>query len=178
MNSATSSSCEGSSERLFSGSAALLSDFDLASCLVVSGHASEFCDRFVGAFRESLPASLALCLSAARLLLNAVFDTVFLSLSAPSSFEVLHSALGFATRLWTWSSRSHLRDRVPFGSSLFSLLLYVRVSCLDVVVAEMLLSFVQFSRNSLSSVVGNASACSGPTPFVCELLVQVRHHVT
>ena len=40
VNSATSSSCEGSSERLFSGSATLLSDFDLASCLVVSGHAS------------------------------------------------------------------------------------------------------------------------------------------
>ena len=29
---------------------------------------------------------------------------------------------------------------------------------------------------TLSSVVDNASACSGHTPFVCELLAQVRHH--
>ena len=77
--------------------------------LLRGGHprnVSEFCDRFVGAFRESLPA--------ARLLLNAVYGTVFLSLSAPSSFEVLRSALGFPTGLWTSSARSDMRDRVLF----------------------------------------------------------------
>ena len=91
-------------------------------------HASEFCDRFVGTFRES---------PAARLLLNAVFGIVFLSLSAPSSLEVLRSALGFPTGFWTSSAR-----HACIGSSLFFHLLFVRVSCLDVVVAEMLLSFV------------------------------------
>ena len=43
------------------------------SCLLHVGatHGCEFCDRFVGAFRESLPAE-PLRLPAARLLLNAV----------------------------------------------------------------------------------------------------------
>ena len=104
-----------------------------AECFSLLLHAgvprSEFCDRFVGAFRES---------PAARLLLNAVFGTVFLSLSAPSSLEVFRSALGFPTGLWTSSARSDMRDRVLF---VLSPPIY-EVSCLDVVVDEMLLSFV------------------------------------